>query len=268
MPRPPVVVAISGLDPTGGAGIAADIEAITAMGGHCCPLISCQTVQDSHGVTRVEAVNSQLLIDQARVLLHDIKPDAFKLGALATAETVAAVRQILTPFPDVPVVMDPVLAGGGGGSLGGPALAAALCDLMPLIEICTPNIPELKTLAEACQEPDSVSDIDAVLQRGCGSLLLTGTHAASQQIHHRLYRANGEVQQYHCSRLPGEYHGSGCTLAAALAARRAQGDCLESACQAALDYCFDSLVNAYSLGKGQLFPDRLPRLRATKGSDE
>ncbi|WP_426415953.1 bifunctional hydroxymethylpyrimidine kinase/phosphomethylpyrimidine kinase [Aestuariirhabdus sp. LZHN29] len=260
MSAPAVVIAISGLDPTGGAGIGADIEAIAAMGAHCCPLISCQTVQDSHGVQRVVPGDPALLIEQARVLLADLRPAAFKLGALASKEIVEAVQQILTPFPNVPVVMDPVLAGGGGGSLARQGLADALRDLLPRTHLCTPNTLELTALAN---EPDKALAAEQLFRLGARQILLTGTHAPTTQICHHLYTSSRQHHPFHCERLDGEFHGSGCTLAAALAARLAQGDTTLEACNASLKYCHHSLVNAYSLGEGQNFPGRLPRTGST-----
>ncbi|RRJ83589.1 bifunctional hydroxymethylpyrimidine kinase/phosphomethylpyrimidine kinase [Aestuariirhabdus litorea] len=256
MSRPAVVVAISGLDPTGGAGIAADIEAIAAMGAHCCPLISCQTVQDSRGVLQLLPCDPQLLLEQARVLLADLRPDAFKLGALGSPQIVAAVQKIIAPYPDTPLVMDPVLAGGGGGSLARQGLLEALGDLLPRADLCTPNTHELAALAG---DTDPEQALERLFRKGARRLLLTGTHAPGEQIRHQLASASGERQNFYCERLAGEYHGSGCTLAAALAARLAQGAAPGDACRSALDYCYRSLVSAYPLGQGQQFPRRLHR---------
>lgn len=255
LPRPAVVICFSGLDPTGGAGISADIEAITAQGAHCCPLISCHTVQNSSDVQHVQQADPQLLTRQATTLLDDIKPDAFKIGALGCAETVKVVANIVRQHPGIPVVLDPVISAGGGGKLSREGLIEAIIDeLLPLTSVCTPNTLEaLKLGQHPTDETLSVADI---LQRGCHAVLLTGSHRDTKDVHHQLYQSNGTTNHYRYPRLAAEYHGSGCTLASCLAALLAQSHNVTDACQLALDYCRDCLSAAYSLGEGQQFPNR------------
>ncbi len=128
--------------------------------------------------------------------------------------------------------------------------------LLPLAKIATPNLPEARILAELPE--GSADECAEKLLPYCQYLLITGGHGDEEQIHNRLYGRDGSRQTFKCQRLPGSYHGSGCTLASALAGRLAQGEQLVSAVQSALDYTWRTLRDAEQLGKGQFVPRRLP----------
>ncbi len=216
---------------------------------------SARRVQNSHGVQYLQVAEPKLLAHQAEVLLNDIRPDAFKLGALASAEVVQVVASVIRQYPDIPVVLDPVLAAGGGGKLSRDGLSEAVIEeLLPLTTLCTPNTLEVAELGNSHTEEDAVAKI---LQRGCQAVLLTGSHRESHGIHHQLYQAGGLCNDFRYERLKHEYYGSGCTLASALAAFLAQDNDLVTASEQALKYCFDSLASAYLLGGGQHFPNRI-----------
>jgi hydroxymethylpyrimidine/phosphomethylpyrimidine kinase len=155
------------------------------------------------------------------------------------------------------VVCDPVLRAGGGGRQGKDEVGYAMRErLLPLSIIATPNLPEARILAEL---PDGTADECAEkLLPYVKHLLITGGHGDETEIHNRLYSRDGLRETYTCQRLPGSYHGSGCTLASALAGRLAQGENLASAVQTALNYTWRTLRDAEQLGKGQFVPRRLP----------
>jgi hydroxymethylpyrimidine/phosphomethylpyrimidine kinase len=155
------------------------------------------------------------------------------------------------------MVCDPVLRAGGGGRLGKDEVGYAMRErLLPLATIATPNLPEARILAEL---PDGTADeCAAKLLPFCEHVLITGGHGDEQLVHNRLYLRNGQTHTFTCQRLPGSYHGSGCTLASALAGRLALGQELVSAVQTALDYTWRTLRDAEQLGKGQFVPRRLP----------
>lgn len=253
------ILCLSGHDPCGGAGIQADIETINSLGGHAACLITCLTVQDSRGLQALQPVDAGLLAQQATLLMDDLSIRAVKLGALGSAgaaELAAAlIRRLRSINPALPVVLDPVLSAGGGGQLSDRALLSALrSTLLPLITLCTPNHAELQALSPANQASELVAT-------GCQWLLLTGTDAAPADapvIQHHLYGQSGLTQVFDCPRLPESYHGSGCTLAAALSFYLATGHTVTEALPAALAYTQQCLEDARPLGQGQWFPQRHP----------
>lgn len=251
----PVVVVFAGHDPTGGAGIQADIEAIAAMGCHAATVVTALTVQDTHNVAQFHCVDASTMTLQASTLLRDITPAAFKIGMIGNAENAHAIAGILRRHPDAPVVLDPVLAAGGGSALAGAALITVLRkQLFPLATIITPNGPEARQLAPGTDTTNACAM--ALLACGCRHVLITGGHDSGEEIISRLYANHREIASHAWPRLPGEFHGSGCTLASALAALLAHGADLPSATDEALAYTWHALGNACSPGHGQKIPDR------------
>lgn len=252
----PVVLCFSGLDPTGGAGIQADIETIACMGAHPAPIITALTVQDTVTVKRFEAVSSLLLVEQARTILEDIPVAAIKIGMLANRAIIEAIHSILMDYPTIPVVLDPVLKGGGGGGLlEEDALDALIELLLPQITVLTPNSMEARTLATNADNLPACAE--SLLDKGCQYVLITGGHENTEGIINTLYSNHRELEQTDWQRLPDEYHGSGCTLAAAIAALLAQGLDPVVAVNEAQAYTWESLKTAHRIGMGQLIPNRL-----------
>lgn len=253
----PVVLCLSGHDPSGGAGLQADIEALLAQGCHAAPTITALTVQDSVNVSDFRVLDRDWVLAQARAVLADMPVSAIKLGMLGSIAMVDTVIELLMSDPTLPVVCDPVLRAGGGGRLGKDEVGYAMRErLLPLATIATPNLPEARILAELPE--GSADDCARKLLDYCPYVLITGGHGDEQQIHNRLYTRDGEQHTFLCERLPGSYHGSGCTLASALAGRLAQGEALTSAVKTALDYTWRTLRDAERLGQGQYIPRRLP----------
>jgi len=250
-----VVLCFSGFDPCGGAGIQADIEAIASHACHAVSVITALTVQNTCGVTNYQSVSANLVIQQARSVLEDMQVQAIKIGMLGSAEVAEAVHSLLMDYPQIPVIFDPVLAAGGGESLAQENLRDVMTKMiMPLCKIITPNTLEAKQLA-LHGDNDNARAIE-LLDMGCEYVLLTGTHAQSENVVHKLFSNNRCLQTYMYERLPHEYHGSGCTLAASLASFLVQGHEVVSACHAALDYTYKTLQHAQPLGMGQLMPER------------
>ena len=252
----PVAMTIAGHDPTGGAGIQADIEAIISMGCHACSVVTSVTVQDTAQVIAYAPMDADLVIQQARTLLEDMPVDAIKIGMLANREIVEAVHSILVDYPDIPVILDPVMASGSGNTLmEDEMLDALLTLLLPQTTILTPNSLEARRLA-----PDS-DTLDAcamsLLDHGCRYVLITGTHENTQQVNNTLYGNNRKLDNYSWERLEGSYHGSGCTLASAIAALIAQGQEPLTALFEAQNFTWQSLQHGYQLGMGQKLPNRL-----------
>ncbi len=253
--QPPVVLAISGHDPTGGAGVQADIETVAAMGCHPATLITCLTVQDTADVYRVAPVDPGLIRKQAEVLLADIDVAAVKVGLVGTPAAAALVAEILDSLKSpCPLVLDTVLAAGGGSPLASRELVDALRrELVPRATLLTPNSVEARRLAEA-------DGLDACAERllalGAGAVLITGTHEAGERVVHRFYRPGQPTSVSDWPRLAGSFHGSGCTLASSVAAGLARGEALPRAVATGLAFTWESLAEGYRIGGTQLMPRR------------
>jgi len=252
---PPSVLVFAATDPTGGAGLQADLLAAASLGCHPLSVVTAVTVQDTAGVEEVQPLEAALVERQARRVLAETRVAAFKLGVLGSVENVRAVARIVAEQPKVPLVLDPVLASGRGDPLATEAMIAALLELVvPRATIATPNSPEARRLGGE----------SALRQKGCRYVLVTGTHDAGVQVVNTLYGPGGLARAERWERLPGEYHGSGCTLASAIAACLALGRDVETAAHEAQEYTWQTLAAAFRSGKGQLTPDRLFRLRETE----
>ena len=253
----PIVLCLSGHDPSGGAGLQADIEALLAQGCHAAPAVTALTVQDTVNVRDFRVLDRDWVLAQARAVVDDLPVAAVKLGMLGSVEMVETVLEIMAWLPGVPLVCDPVLRAGGGGALGRDEVGHALRErLLPRARVATPNLPEARLLAGL---PDGDADQCAgrLLER-VEWLLITGGHGDETDVHNRLYGRDGQRHVFTCPRLSGSYHGSGCTLASALAGRLALGEGLESAVRTALAYTWRTLRDAEAPGAGQYVPRRLP----------
>ena len=253
----PAVLSFAASDPTGGAGLQADLLTIAALGCHALTVLTGYTAQDTRGVERLDALAPADIERQARCILDDIPVSAFKLGVLGSARNVNAIAKILAAHPGIPVVLDPVLASGRGDPLADAGTVQALRDaILPLVTIATPNTMEIRRLALACPDaaiPDCVRNLIAL---GCGHVLVTGTHEGEGPVVNALYGKSGALREDRWPRLPGEYHGSGCTLSASLATHLAKGADLSTAAHAAQAYTWKTLQAGFQPGRGQAIPDR------------
>jgi hydroxymethylpyrimidine/phosphomethylpyrimidine kinase len=251
---PPLVLAFAASDPTGGAGLQADVLTLAAMGCHPLSVLTAFTVQDTHGVHSLHAVGAAQLEAQARRVLDDIDVDAFKLGVLGSAENALAVAALLAAYPQVPVVVDPVLASGRGDPLASDALIEALREeILPQATVLTPNSVEARRLAGAQELGECARRL---LDTGCEYVLITGTHEETDDVVNRLYDSGGVVREDRWQRLPASYHGSGCTLASAIAAALAGGASVPEAVHEAQEFTWQSLAAGFAPGAGQLIPNR------------
>ena len=252
----PVVLCFSGADPTGGAGIQADIEAIASNGAHCAPVVTCVTVQDTSNVEEFVPMPPELVVAQARAVLEDMPVKAIKIGMVGTAEIAEAIASILRQYPKLPVVYDPVFSSENNGQLSQPDLIpTVLSQILPLTRILTPNIFEVHQLSPGADTPSAAAL--GLLESDCDYILLTGTHGKTPDVVHSLYADHRELKKFHYERLPGKYHGCGCTLAASLSALVAQDMQTINAVHQALDYTYKTLQRARQLGMGQQHPNRL-----------
>ncbi len=257
---PPAVLIFAATDPSGGAGIQADVLTLASMGCHPLSVVTAITVQDSSGVEGVMPIDADWVTDQARAILEDIPVAAFKIGVLGSAENVAAVAEIVADYPEIPLVLDPVLASGRGDEFASEETLSAIREmLIPQCTIITPNTPELRRLA--LEDDDDEGRIEKLalrlIEMGAEFVLVTGTHEATPDVINSLYFDKGLLRSDNWQRLPGSFHGSGCTLASALAATVARGLDISEAVREAQEYTWQTLKFGYRPGMGQFIPDRL-----------
>lgn len=255
-PAPPLVLCIAGHDPSGGAGIIADVQAVSALGCHPLSLITSLTVQDSRDVREVAAVPAALIGRQLDLLLDDSRVAAIKIGLIGEAAQIPVIVGAIRRCR-VPVVLDPVLRAGGGGDLAGQTVMRALIDqLLPLASVSTPNAAEARRLAGS---DDLETCAATLLALGCSSLLITGGDEPTPgTVYNSWHRRAAPAKTWQWPRLPAGFHGSGCTLASAIAARLALGDELEAALDHAQRWVHGALSRAYAIGQGRPIPNRLP----------
>jgi hydroxymethylpyrimidine/phosphomethylpyrimidine kinase len=234
----PCVLVFAGLDPGGGAGLAADILAIAAQGAHALPVATALTCQDNNRVFEAHPVDAGLVARQAAPLVAAFDIRAVKLGIPGNAANAAAIAAIIR---DLPVVLDPVLASGHGDALGQGSASAALSDLLTLATIVLPNLPERAAL-----------DVPGTVQ-----MLVTGGHAPGDTVINRWLQDGQTLREWRWPRLLDTYHGSGCTLAAALAARLALGESMAIALERAQAYTHATLAQSFAVAPGQRIPRRL-----------
>ena len=251
----PVVLAIGGHDPIGGAGIQADIESVAANGCFCATALTCLTVQDSCGMESLMPLPPMQMVSQAECIIEEYPVAVIKIGLIGEAAMVDALVYLLQQQHNIPVILDPVLATGMGDNFANEKLIEAIRDkLLPLCTLVTPNSLEARRLSgidgnlEACAYK--------LIDFGVKNVLITGAHERSEGVVNKLYDAVGLLNEASWERLPGEYHGSGCTLASAIAAWMARGHPLHEAVNQAQEYTWLTLAHAHDLGRCQSLPNR------------
>ncbi len=268
---PPIVLAFAATDPSGGAGLQADVLTLASMGCHPLSVVTAVTIQDTMGVEEVMALEAEWVADQARCVLEDMPVMAFKVGMVGSIENIAAIAEVVSDYPEIPLILDPVLASGRGDELVTDEMISALRELLvPQSTNITPNSIEARRLAqeEGEEDLDLAECARRLLATGCEYVLITGTHQNTPQVINTLYGQDGVVRSDSWERLPGSYHGSGCTLASALAATIANGLSISDAVQDAQEYTWQTLKAAFRPGMGQHIPDRLFWAREDEPGDE
>lgn len=235
----PRVLIIAGSDSGGGAGIQADIKTVTMLGGHAMTAITAITAQNTLGVQAVHPVPTDIVLAQIESCLSDIGADVVKIGMIGSAKTAHAVADRLT-YLDIPIVFDPVMVATSGSTLADSATTAAFARLMAVASVVTPNLPELAALGGK----------DAVLAFGC-HLLVKGGHGEGGTITDELWSPTGLVRELIARRIDTtSTHGTGCTLASALATGLGEGMELYEAFGRAVSFVRIALQEAPGFGKG------------------
>lgn len=258
---PPIVLTFAATDPSGGAGVQADILTLSSLGCHPLSVITGVTVQDTVGVEDVLALDAEWVVDQARCVLEDMPVSVFKIGLLGSVEIIAAIAEIVSDYPEIPLVLDPVLASGRGDELASDDVILAMRELLiPQTTVLTPNSLEARRLAQEEADDNEFPGLEECARRllalGSEFVLITGAHENTAEVRNSLYGRDGLLRTDNWQRLPGSYHGSGCTLASAIAANLANGLDLVEAVRDAQDYTWQSLAHGFRPGMGQHFPDR------------
>lgn len=250
----PVVLSFSGHDPCGGAGVQADIEVLVSHKCHAASVITSLTAQDTRNVQQISPQAPAAFKQQAHLLLNDLPVRVIKIGLIGSEELVLAIQEVIQEYPHIPVVLDPILAAGGGTPMASSAVRQAIMDcLLPLSLVLTPNSHEARQLTQLTDLGDCGQ---ALLAAGCRNVLLTGTHEQSQTVCNQLFRQDQAPEQFYWERLPHSYHGSGCTLAASIAALIAHGLDPFVAISEAQEYTWNALKAGYLPGQGQYNPNR------------
>jgi hydroxymethylpyrimidine/phosphomethylpyrimidine kinase len=252
----PNVLSIAGSDPSGGAGIQADLKTFSALGCYGMAAITALTAQNTQGVTGVHVPDSAFIAQQIDTIFADVRVDAVKIGMLGSPEIVGAVADALSRHKPQYIVLDPVLVATSGHSLGAPGVVEAMRDkLFPLATLITPNLPEAARLAEADVPADEagLERLARVLAgQGARAVLVKGGHLSGKSAEDVLF-ASGHVSRFSAPRVDTKNtHGTGCTLSSAIAAHLAKGMALEQAVQASKDYLTQALraANALDVGRG------------------
>ena len=235
----PRVLIIAGSDSGGGAGIQADIKTVTMLGGHAMTAITAITAQNTLGVQAVHPIPVDMVVAQMTSVLDDLGVDAVKIGMIGSAATVHAVADVLETL-DVPIVFDPVMIATSGSVLADPDTIAAFGRLMGIASVVTPNIPELAALGGEA----------AVVAHGC-HVVAKGGHGDGASVTDRLLSPGGEIRRLIGKRFDtDDTHGTGCTLASALAAGLASGLGIEDAFVQAVRFVRIAMMHAPGLGAG------------------
>jgi hydroxymethylpyrimidine/phosphomethylpyrimidine kinase len=252
----PCVLIFAGSDPSGGAGVQADIQAVAALGAHPLTVVTVLTVQDNDRVHAIHPVAAELVRQQASALTARIDIAAVKIGIVgnrANAEAIAdIVRELRLKNPAMPVVLDTVLASGRGDALATENAVQALEPLLSVATVITPNLPEAAALCGGETRLDA--QIGHLLRDGA-HLLIKGGHGSGPEVINRWF-TQGRSRTWTWPRLDGEFHGSGCTLASAIAALLAAGETPEEAIADAQAYCHQALLSSYAIAQGQRIPNR------------
>ena len=247
----PRILIVAGSDSSGGAGLQADLRTVQALGGYGMTAVTAVTVQNTLGVSGVHGIPPATVAAQMRSCLDDIGADAVKIGMLGDAAVIAAVGEVLAGLR-VPIVLDPVMVAKGGAVLLDDDAVGAMLGLLRLASVVTPNTPELAALAsvEIEDEADVMLAAQELLGQGARAVLAKGAHLAGDEIADWLVTPLAQVRMTSTRIETQHTHGTGCTLASALAVGLARGLPMERAVREARDYVRAAILAAPGFGGG------------------
>lgn len=252
----PTVLTIAGTDPTGGAGIQADLKTFAALGCYGMSVVTALVAQNTCGVRAIHSVPPEFVKEQLLAVLEDVHPDAIKIGMVHSVALVNVIAEILGSYPEIPVVFDPVMIATSGHRLIEEDTVKAITErLFPLAKIITPNMDEASLLSDIpVKTKDDMYEASAhIMSLGCNSLLLKGGHLETEELTSMLVNRIGLLQEYTSQRIETKnMHGSGCTLSSAIASYLARGFDLKEAVKEAQEYVHGAIKEAADVvfGKG------------------
>jgi len=268
---PPLILSFGAADPVGATGVQADLATYAAMGCHGLSVVTALLIGDTARVEDVQVVDVDWVADQARVILEDMAVAAFKVGALGSIENISVIAEIVSDYPDVPLILDPFISALANQEDEDDRLIAIRELLIPQATVMVASAGELTRLAETWREPVTgdalMLDAMRIIEMGCEYLLVTNTQTDLQEVANSLFDESGLVRQDAWPRLPGSFVGAGTTLSAALTAMLANGLEVPLAASEAQEFTLAALANAQRIGMGKLMPDRYFWARESEDPD-
>lgn len=261
----PLILTFGASDPVGALGIQADLATFAAMGCHGLSITTSILVGDTTSVEGILPIDADWVADQARVVLEDMPVSAFKVGAVGSLENITVIAEIVSDYPDIPLILDPFSSNLPGPEGDYEEWVNALRELLiPQTTTLLLSAPQLSRMAETWRESTDDEEssetlpMDAMrlVDAGCEHVLITGAPCDPHEVSNLLLGENGMVRHDHWSRLPGSFRGAGTTLSAAIAAMMANGLDVPEAVLEAQEFTNVALLNAQRLGMGKLVPDR------------
>ena len=257
----PLVLSFGSSDPLGAIGIQADLGSFAAMGCHGLTVITAILMGDTTQITDIEAIDAEILVEQARTILEDVPVAAFKLGTIGSVENVSAIAEIVSDYPEVPLIFDPFSSSIPDQGQDSEDIYLAASELIiPQTTLLIASAVEISRLAETWREPTTEEtlalDVQRLIESGCEYVLVTGTSISNTEITNCLFDQSGIIRQDSWSRLSGSFLGAGSTLSAAITALVANGLDFPEAVLEAQEFTNAALAHAQRFGMGKLVPDR------------
>jgi hydroxymethylpyrimidine/phosphomethylpyrimidine kinase len=263
----PLILSFGVSDPVGAIGVQADLAAFSALGCHGLSVLTGLLIADTARVEDSDEIDADWVVDQARVLLEDMPVQAFKVGALTSIEQASAIAEIVSDYPDVPLILDPFLSSLPDSGLADDDMLMAIRQiLVPQASVLLLSQVELARMAETWRDGGGdmlAADVAELTGMGCAMVLVTCTGARgkgdSATISNTLFGQNGAIETYNWHHFAGPFVGAGSTMSAALAALLAQGLAPLDAVRAAQEYTHGALAGAQRIGMGKLVPNKFFR---------
>jgi hydroxymethylpyrimidine/phosphomethylpyrimidine kinase len=257
----PLILTFGPTDPVGAVGIQADLASFAAMGCHGLSVVTALFIGDTARIEDMQVIDPDWVSDQARVVLEDMPVAAFKVGAVGSIENVSAIAEIVSDYPDIPLIFDPFLSSlPDQGPDAEDMLMATRELLIPQTTVLIISTVELVRMAETWREPseEDLMAVDAMrlIEMGCEYVFVTGTPSDLTDVANTLFDEGGVIRHDNWQRISGSYSGAGGTLAATIAALLANGLDIPEAVFEAQEFTIASIANAQRLGMGKLVPDR------------
>ncbi|MDO8305360.1 hydroxymethylpyrimidine/phosphomethylpyrimidine kinase [Herminiimonas sp.] len=257
----PLILTFGPTDPVGAVGIQADLASFAAMGCHGLSVVTALFIGDTARIEDMQVIDPDWVSDQARVVLEDMAVAAFKVGAVGSIENVSAIAEIVSDYPEVPLIFDPFLSSlPDQGPDADDMLMATRELLIPQTTVLILSTVELSRMAETWREPseEDLMAVDAMrlIEMGCEYVFVTGTPSDLTDVANTLFDEGGVIRQDNWQRISGSYNGAGATLGATIAALLANGLDVPEAVFEAQEFTIASIANAQRLGMGKLVPDR------------